>query len=129
MSFITSLSRRSRRVAPHKPSDALDSAPVDFNPVAHPIISKHFFGIEPLRQSTLVPVDVIADLRRQRHVQQVYQLGDRIFAELLAEIGAERGITTIIDQKLERYAELEPEALEVAGGDRFWPVPLREVER
>ncbi len=26
-----------------------NTAPADFDPVAHPIISKHFFGIEPLR--------------------------------------------------------------------------------
>ncbi len=76
-----------------------------------------------------IPAEVVADLRFRRKVQQVHRLGDRVFGELLAEIGAERGIMTIIDQKLERYAELEPEALEVAGGDGFWPAPLHEVRR
>ena len=71
--------------------------------------------------------EIVADLRRRRHVQQVHRLGDRVFGELLAEIGAERGITTIIDQKLERYAELEPETLEAAGGDDFWQPPMHEV--
>ena len=71
--------------------------------------------------------EVVADLQRRRHVQQVHRLGDRVFGELLAEIGAERGITTIIDQKLERYAELDPETLQATGGDDFWPAPLREV--
>ncbi len=47
--------------------------------------------------------------------------------EILAELGAERSIMTIIDRKLDTYGELDPEALEVAGGDRFWRVPLREV--
>ena len=35
---------------------------------------------------------------------------------------------TFIDKKLDRYVEIEPEALEATGGDGFWPVPLREVE-
>ncbi len=54
-------------------------------------------------------------------------VGDRALGEFLAELGAERGITTIIDQRLERYAELESEVLQAAGGDEFWPTPVREV--
>ena len=53
--------------------------------------------------------------------------GPRVVGELLAELGAERSIMTLIDQKLDTYAELEPETLEVTGGDGFWPVPVREV--
>ena len=53
---------------------------------------------------------------------------DGATAELLAEIAAERGIQTIIDSKLERYTELDPEALEVPGGDEFWQPPLRGVD-
>ncbi len=77
-------------------------------------------------QSVAAP-SVIADLRRRRHVQKLHRLGPRTIDALLIEIGVERGITTIIEQKVEAYAQLEPEALEVAGGDRFWPAPLREV--
>ena len=72
---------------------------------------------------------VIADLKRQRHVQKLHRLGPRVIDALLIEIGAERGITTIIERKIATYAELEPEVLEAAGGDRFWPTPLREVRR
>ena len=68
MSFITSLPRRSRCVAPQNPSDALDSAPVDFNPVAHPIISKHFFGIEPLRPIGTVVVPIVQRIASLREV-------------------------------------------------------------
>ena len=75
-----------------------------------------------------VAAEVAADLRFRRKVQQVHRLGDRVFGELLAEIGAERGIQTVIDRKLDTYAELDPEALEAAGGDGFWSVPIREVE-
>ena len=42
---------------------------------------------------------------------------------------AERSIQTVINQKLERYAGLDPEALETTGGDRFWPAPLHGIER
>ncbi len=109
--------------------DMVDELQVGFNPAAHPIIARHFFGVEPFRPIGEVAAGVVADLRRRRHVQQVHRLRDRVFGELLAEIGAERGITTIIDQKLARYAGLEPETLEATGGDRFWPAPLHEARR
>lgn len=99
--------------------DMANELQAGFNPAAHPIIARHFFGVEPFRLIGEVAAEVMADLRRRRHVQQVHRLGDRVFGELLAEIGAERGITTIIDQKLERYAELDPAALEATGTDRF----------
>ena len=70
---------------------------------------------------------VIADLRRQRHARQLHRLGPRVLDALLIEIGAERGITTIIEQKVAVYAQLDPEALEAAGGDRFWLAPLLEI--
>ncbi len=69
------------------------------------------------------------DLRFRRQVEHLHRLGPRATAELLAEIGAERGITTIIDRKLERYAELDPEAMAAAGGGDFWPAPMHEVRR
>ncbi len=106
-----------------------DELQVGFNPAAHPIIARHLFGVEPFRPIGEVAAEVVADLRRRRHVQQVHRLGDRVFGELLAEIGAERGIMTIIDRKLERYARLDPETLQVTGGDTFSPVPIHEVRR
>ena len=63
-----------------------------------------------------VAAEIVADLRFRRQV-----------GELLAELGAERSITTIIDTKLDTYVEIEPEALEATGGNRFWPLPLRDV--
>jgi hypothetical protein len=82
----------------------------DFDPTACPILSRHWFGIEPPRLNSLVTVDAIADMRRRRHVRQLYRLGPRAVDELLVEIGAERGITTIIERKIERYAGIDPEA-------------------
>ena len=114
-------------VATNSDGSAADFTPADFDPAAHPILSRHWFGIEPLRPTCPIAAEVVADIRRRRHVQEVHRLGVRVFGELLAEIGAERGITTIINQKLERYAELDSEVLEVAGGDEFWPTPVREA--
>ena len=116
-----------------RPSSAkrrgVNTAPVNFDPATHPIIARHWFGVKPLRPIGQIAAEAVADLRRRRHVQKVHRLGDRVFGELLAEIGAERGIITIIDQNLERYAELEPKVLEAAGGDEFWQPPLHGVDR
>ena len=69
----------------------------------------------------------ISALRRQRQVQRVHGLGSRALYELLIEIGAEFGITAFIEQKIERYAALDPEAVRLAGGDRFPAPPIHEV--
>jgi len=70
---------------------------------------------------------VIADLRRQRHVQRLYRLGPRVIDALLVEIGSERSIMTIVERKIERYAALDIEHLELAGGDRFPAQPIHVV--
>ena len=102
------------------------SLPAGFDPAAHPIIARHVFGVEPFPIDRIA-AEVVADMRFRHQVLRLHLLGPRVTAELLAEIGAERGIQTIIDQKLERYA-VEPETLEVAGGDQFWSVPIHGVK-
>ena len=72
----------------------------------------------------MIAPHVIADLRRQRHVQELHRLGPRALYALLVEIGAERGITTLVERKIERYAALDVNALELAGGDRFPALPV-----
>ena len=67
---------------------------------------------------------VIADLRRQRHVQKLHRLGPRVIDALLIEIGAERGITTLVERKIEKYAALDIDTLELVGGDRFPGQPI-----
>ena len=81
-----------------------------------------------LRSIGAIAAEVVADIRFRRQVLRLHRLGPRATAELLAEIGAERSITTIIDRKLDTYAALDPEAIEAAGGDKFWPVPIHEVK-
>ena len=70
---------------------------------------------------------ITADLRRRRHVRKLHRLGPRVLDEFLVEIGAERSITTIIERKIERYAGLDIDTLELAGGDRFPAQPIHEV--
>ena len=119
---ITSLARAAS--VSDAPSRSSDFPPINFDASACPIIARHWFGVHPFRSAA----EVVADLRFRRQVERVHLLGPRVTAELLAEIGAERSIQTVIDQKLDRYAELNLEALQATGGDRFWPVPIHEVK-
>ncbi len=81
-----------------------------------------------LRSIGQIAAEVVADMKFRRQVLRLHRLGPRITAELLAEIGAERGITTIIDQKLDTYTELDPETLEATGGNDFWQPPLHGID-
>ncbi len=80
-----------------------------------------------LRSIGQIAAEVVADMKFRRQVLRLHRLGPRITAELLAEIGAERGITTIIDQKMEKYINIDPAALEATGGDQFPAVPIHAV--
>ena len=83
-------------------------------------------GLHPIGQ---IAAEVVADIRFRHQVLRLHRLGPRVTAEFLAELGTERSIQTVIDQKLNRYAQLDPEALEATGGDEFSPAPLHEVRR
>ena len=112
---------------PNLPRAFHSESPANFNAEACPILARHWFGLGPFRSIGGVAAEVVADLRFQRQVQRLHHLGPRAVGELLAEIGVERGIRTVVDQKLERYTALDPKAPEVTGGDTFWPVPPREI--
>ena len=75
----------------------------------------------------MVATDVVADLNFRRQVERLHRFGPRVTAELLAEIAAERSIQTAIDQKLDRYTDLDPATIEAAGGSEFWPAPLHQI--
>ncbi len=79
------------------------------------------------RQDRVTDSHVIAEMRRQRHVRQLYRLGPRAIDALLIEIGVERSIMTLIERKVERYAAVDADALEIVGGDRFPAQPIHEV--
>ena len=71
-------------------------------------------------------IDLIRELRRRRHVERLHRLGPRAVDELLLDIGAERHCMTAIEDKLARYAELDPGLVTAVGGDRF-PKPMLMV--
>ena len=71
--------------------------------------------------------EIVADLRFRRQVLRLHRLGPRVTAELLAELGAERSIMTLIDRKIDTYNEIDSGTLEATGGGDFWQPPLREV--
>ena len=108
-------------------SRSRDCVPTEFDAGALPIIARHWYGIEPFRLIGEVAADVVADLRFRRKVQRLHGLGPRILAELLAEIAAERNIWVIVEQKLDTYAEIDPDALDAVNGNKFWPTPLHEL--
>ncbi len=70
-----------------------------------------------------------ADVRFRRKVRRLLGRGDRLIVEMLAELGAERLIGTIIDQMVDRYLALSDEALGVTGARDFPPVPIHRVRR
>lgn len=107
--------------------DMANELQVGFNPAAHPIIARHFFGVEPFRPIDSAGDDVIGDLRFQRQIQHLFHLGPRAVGEFLAEIAAERSIRAVVDIKLVQYGKLSREQVEIAGGCNFWPAPLRAV--
>ena len=89
---------------------------------------------QPKKQAArgLIPIgpvaaEIVARLHFRRQVERLHRLGPRAVAELLAELGAERGVMKIIDTKLDHYAAIDPMTLEAATGDKFWPVPIHEV--
>lgn len=64
-------------------------------------------------------------LQRQRQIERIYALGSRIIFELIDEIDRHHGLGNDIDQRLMRYARLDPLILATVGGDRFPNMPLR----
>ena len=85
----------------------------------------HGGGLRPVGE---IAAELVANIRFRRQVEHLHRLGARAVGELLAEVAADRGIRVVIEQKLNRYADVVPAALEATGGDGFWPAPLREVK-
>ena len=81
-----------------------------------------------LRPLGTIAAEVVADLRFRRQVLRLHRLGPRVTGEVLAHLGAKHGIQTSVEQTVEHFTELEPEALEAAGAGDFWRLPLHEVK-
>lgn len=80
-----------------------------------------------MRPVSAVSDEIIRDLRFQRNVKALHSLGPRAVGEFLAEVGADRSIQTLIEQKLQRYAELTPEQVEAVSAGDWASFPLRAV--
>ncbi len=96
--------------------------PTGFDSAAHPILSRHWFGLPP-RGVGSVPAEIVTSPRRQRAAEHLHSLGPRPVLEALAEV--ETGAD--LDRVLADFAQLEPETVRQLDGDGFWPAPLREV--
>ena len=106
-------------------SSMVDEPPANFDLATHPILSRHWFGIEPLRPIAHVTAEIVADLRRQRQIEHLHLLGPRAVGELLREVAEDDDL----DRALEAYGRLTPDLLKALGGDQFPPAPLHEVRR
>ena len=89
-------------------------------------MSRRAQGLRPIGA---IAAEVVADLRFRRQVIRLHRQGPRAVGEFLAGLGAERDIATIIDRKLEHYAELDAEVLEAVGGGDFPSAPIHEVRK
>jgi len=72
-------------------------------------------------------LDANRQLRRQRQVERICDLGPRVVFELLDELNRHHGLGDDLDQRLARYAGLDPLTLAAIGGDRFARLPIHMV--
>ena len=93
-----------------------------------PIISRHFFGVDPFRSVGAIAAEIVQDLTFRRKVTRLVAKGERVIGEMLAELAADRNLGTVIDQLLDRYLAIPDEALDIANGRDFPPAPLHEVQ-
>jgi hypothetical protein len=58
----------------------------------------------------------LAEARMQRDVEQLHRLGPRVLHAFLSELGADRMITTVIEEKLRRYRGIDANVLHALPG-------------
>ena len=100
--------------------------PPNFNPVTHPIISRHFFGVEPPSFDAACAT-LSADPQYRRQVERLHKQGARPTGELLAEVAVAHGLQSEIYERLTRYAAIPDEALDLISGRGFPPDPIYGV--
>ena len=97
--------------------------PTNFNPATHPILSRHFFGVETPCTTGSTPAEIVASPGRQRAAEHLHNLGPRPVLEALAEV--ETGAD--LNRVLADFARLDPETVRQIGGDRFPALPIYAV--
>ncbi len=123
MKIYAPTARAARRVECPRSDAAPDSAPADFNATAHPIISRHWFGVDPVRPIGRVAAEVVANLKRQRQIEHVDRLGARAVGEMLHQVAEGENL----DRALAAYERLTPDLLKAVGGDSFPFLPIHAV--
>jgi hypothetical protein len=86
----------------------------------------------PAQTAPLPPEQTGAErrLRRQRNARSVHRLGARVLFELVDELARHYPkFADDIDRRLERFAEVDPDALGRVGGDKFAPPPPARLVR
>ena len=84
--------------------------------------------LKPTRCRVQVPAaDPLSNMRFERAVVRVHQLGPRAVGELLREISHTHGLAGDIEERLARYARLDPEIVRAMGWDHFPPLPVHLV--
>ncbi len=115
-------------VATNSHGSAAESVPADLDTASHPIISRHWFGVEPPCSIGPIAVEAPVSLRRHRQFEHVHRLGPRAIEELAAELAngvdLDRALAVLAD-----FARLDPETVRQLGGDKFPPAPIHGVER
>ena len=109
-------------VATNSHDSAAELIPANLDPATHPILSRHWFGVEPLRPigpAATAP----ASLRRHRQFEHVHRLGPRAVEELTLEVANGEDL----DRALAAYQRLTSDILKVTGGDRFPSQPIHVV--
>lgn len=81
----------------------------------------------PILQNSIARQAAERRLRRQRLVEQVHQLGARVVFELIDELDHAHDLGNDLDERLVRYAALNPDHLVALGADKFPAVPIRAV--
>ena len=74
------------------------------------------------------PGEDLEDVRFRRLIERFHALGPRPLAELLAELGAERLLRHVLEQRLAEYVDrLDPELVKALGADRLPPTPIHQI--
>jgi hypothetical protein len=79
--------------------------------------------------STLADLRLAATrrLRRQRHIERIFKLGSRVVFEMIDELDRYHGPGDDLDQRLARYAAIDPTILAAIRGNQFARTPTRVV--
>ena len=88
------------------------------------IAGKLFEGDDTQTASTVQP---LAGPRFERQVERLHSIAPRPLGELLAEIATATGQPSLIADRVEAYAALDPEIVRALGADRFPPSVLGVV--